>query len=567
MSAADESVVDYDDHDPSTTADADEKSRKRTRDASNDSTDCDESQKLSRGEQDTSASRASSAGASIDPSDVSSFSSANGLILVERSEGNLSYEIIPEKVGHIIGSKGMIILDIIKRSGAKVLVNQDFPKGVNRKITINGTEEQMVAAADLIKRIVDFGPTAIHENSLEGGPHTTMMIECSQAQVGKVIGGGGANIKEIQSQSGAKVQVEQDFPPEVPRQIHIAGTQKAVEAAERLVRNILAQTSGIVNLAPNQQERGQGFARNAGGFGGQMGGHQGGAGYGQQGGRGGQQGGGGYAAAGPASGGPEVQNSMDVPKSMVGKVMGKGAETLHLIQRRSSCRVNIDQNVPEGAPCKVNITGSQHNVGIAIGLVQELLSGVHYSKIGQNLPQPAGGNAGGFPSAGGYPGGGGGGGGAGGYNMPAYGGAMPGYGMAPAMSAPGYGGYGGFSNPMYNSNPYPMGGGYQSYGAAAGGAAGGYGGAFPGAGAGPSAGYGGGYGGGGYGGAQAHHGGGHGGGHAGAAPSKSKWTEHKTDDGISYWYNSASGQSQVSSMIIQHFVFLLDVNFVLFCVT
>ena len=216
MSSADgEEYADYneaEEHDPSTadlSQDADDKSRKRTREG--DLADCDEGQKLSRGEQDTSASRASNAAGSIDPNDLTTFSSANGLILAERAEGKLHYKIIPDKVGHIIGSKGMIIVDIMNRSKAQVIVNQNFEKGVNREITITGTEEQILAAADLIKRIVDFGPTAIHENSLDGGPTTTKMIHCSQAQVGKVIGGGGANIKEIQSRSGAKVQVEQNF--------------------------------------------------------------------------------------------------------------------------------------------------------------------------------------------------------------------------------------------------------------------------------------------------------------------------------------------------------------------
>lgn len=140
----------------------------------------------------------------------------------------LVLEITPDKVGQIIGSKGMIIQEIQTRSGAKAYVNQDFPDGVNRQVNITGTSEQVKAAADLINLIITQGPTAIHVNSMAGGPTVTQIIECTQPQVGKIIGTQGATIKELQSKSGARIQIDQDFPPEVPRKINVTGTAAAV---------------------------------------------------------------------------------------------------------------------------------------------------------------------------------------------------------------------------------------------------------------------------------------------------------------------------------------------------
>lgn len=140
----------------------------------------------------------------------------------------LVLEITPDKVGQIIGSKGMIIQEIQTRSGARAYVNQDFPDGVNRQVNITGSSEQVKAAADLINLIITQGPTAIHVNSMAGGPTVTQIIECSQPQVGKIIGTGGATIKELQSKSGARIQIDQDFPPEVPRKINVTGTAAAV---------------------------------------------------------------------------------------------------------------------------------------------------------------------------------------------------------------------------------------------------------------------------------------------------------------------------------------------------
>jgi len=37
---------------------------------------------------------------------------------------------------------------------------------------------------------------------------------------------------------------------------------------------------------------------------------------------------------------------MDIPRHFVGKLIGKGGEVIQLIQSKSGCKVQIDQNVP-----------------------------------------------------------------------------------------------------------------------------------------------------------------------------------------------------------------------------
>ena len=103
-------------------------------------------------------------------------------------------EVPPDRVGAIIGTKGSVILDMQTRSGAKMLVNQEFPPGVNRQVTITGTPSQVKIAGDLVKLILEHGPTAIHANSMSGGPTVNLVIECAQSVVGRVIGGQGNSI-------------------------------------------------------------------------------------------------------------------------------------------------------------------------------------------------------------------------------------------------------------------------------------------------------------------------------------------------------------------------------------
>lgn len=491
------------------------------------------------------------------------FSTDSGFFLKSETDESMVFDIVPTKVGHILGSKGMIILDLGKKSGAKIIINQDFPPGHHREVTISGTKEQMETAADLIKRIVELGPTAIHENSLKGGEVTTKWIECSQLQVGKVIGTGGANIKEIQSQSGARIQLHQNYPPEVPRKIEIVGTQPAIVTAEKLIRNLM-NSAGAAHVPP------------PGGF--QNGGNK--PRYGQNTGGSFQYGnkppyqapyqappaapaygapyGGAPPAAGPTPG--ETQHTMEVQKSFVARIIGKGAENLQKIQRLSGCRVYVDQNGPEGRPCKVNITGIPHNINLAVSLIHEIQAGVHTSKIGESLPPPI---VGGAPPAGAP------------YGNP-YGGAP--YGAMPPPSSypvdPYRGGastgYGGYPQQPY-PNPYAS-GGYEGYGnpqsyprTSA-----------PPASTAPPAGYGhpspysappata----------APSHAGYGYGAPAPAPAPAPvapvvqppkpatSEWSEHKTENGVPYWYNSRTGESQVN--YLAHFYYIFMVEFMLF---
>lgn len=60
--------------------------------------------------------------------------------------------------------QGAVIQDMQTRTGAKIFLNQDFPAGVNRQVSISGTPAQVKAAGDLIKLILEHGPTAIHVN-------------------------------------------------------------------------------------------------------------------------------------------------------------------------------------------------------------------------------------------------------------------------------------------------------------------------------------------------------------------------------------------------------------------
>ncbi len=406
-------------------------------------------------------------------------------------------DVHPRKCGAVIGSRGAVIHGMQERSGARIKLNQDYPDGEMRKLTISGSQEQVQMCAELVKRVLEpgGGSHSIHENALSGGDVMTEIVMCPPPLVGRVVGRGGGNVREVQTRSGARVQVNQQFPEGQDRQVEITGTQAAVRAAVELVKFIME--NGPVLPAP-------GMPLTAGAA---AGGGAGGGAYGP----GVSAGGGGAGGVALAPGTAAV--TVECPKACIGRVIGRGGDTVSRIQRETQAKVHIDQNVPEGAPVKVNISGYEAAVHAAIKLVQDIM---------------VNGSAG-F----------GGGGGIGG-----------GYGQQQQMGGYGVGGGGG-----YGQQPQQQMGGYGSGGHGGGG--GGYGGQ------GGSRGGGGGYGGhagstygpGGGGGGQqqyaAQHTGGYGGG--GAPPPRGGppggglphgWVEYKDQGGTPYFHNAASGVTQ-----------------------
>jgi rRNA processing protein Krr1/Pno1 len=255
--------------------------------------------------------------------------------------------IAPDKVGQIIGTKGAVIQDMQTRTGAKIFLNQDFPAGVNRQVSISGTPAQVKQAGDLIRLILEHGPTAIHVNSMSGGPIIHTVVECPQTIVGRVIGSSGATIKELQSRSGAKIQIDQNFPEGVPRKINVSGTQTAIALATQLIAYVMENGPTLPPLAGQMQAAP------------------------------GMQGMYGAPAIQSYAGAGGLQHQvMDCAKAFVGKIIGRGGEVITMIQQRSGAKVQIDQNVAEGQPCKVNMSGSAQNLAIATQLVQEAMLGV-----------------------------------------------------------------------------------------------------------------------------------------------------------------------------------------------
>ncbi|GBF95733.1 hypothetical protein Rsub_08715 [Raphidocelis subcapitata] len=64
--------------------------------------------------------------------------------------------------------------------------------------------------------------------------------------------------------------------------------------------------------------------------------------------------------------------TVDCPKSMVGRVIGKNGETIKALQTYSGALIQIDQTVE---PTKVTISGTPHSLGLAVSMVTDIVKG------------------------------------------------------------------------------------------------------------------------------------------------------------------------------------------------
>lgn len=276
-----------------------------------------------------------------------------------------------EKVGLVIGSKGVIIQEIMRRSYCKITVNQNFPDGEPRVVNITGKAPQIEIAKTLVALVIANGPSALSQSHLGVTPSSniTEEMDCPQEKVGIVIGAKGVIVQDIMRRCGCKITINQDFPDGQPRRVVFTGSPQQVEMGKTLVNAVIAHGPTAV--------------QNMGGRG-------------------------------------DVVQDLKIVQSQVGKLIGPGGSTIKEIQQRCGVKMNVDQVVPESEERRLRITGESSRVNAAVQLVYQVLHGA--GNLNMNAQQGYG-----MPMVGGY-------GNDGGGMM------HPGYGMPP-------GGYGN-SEPM-----------------------------------------------------------------------------------------------------------------------
>lgn len=157
-----------------------------------------------------------------------------------------SYLYIPDAaVGAVIGTKGSHIRNIIKFSGSTVKIAsgeeefgslppaQDGVDEPRRKVTVIGNPESQWKAQYLIfEKLREEGFTAGLEDV-----KLTVEIMVPSSQVGRIIGKGGQNVREMQRLTGAIIKLpEQGTSTGEETSVHIIGSFYSTQSAQRRIR-------------------------------------------------------------------------------------------------------------------------------------------------------------------------------------------------------------------------------------------------------------------------------------------------------------------------------------------
>lgn len=180
----------------------------------------------------------------------------------------LEMECPHAKVASVIGTRGVVVKEINRRTGCFISINQAFPDGHPRIITLKGIYENVMEAQKMILSVIEHGPTALDpQKSFSAGipgaehgsamippkiPGTSISVPCPLDKVGLVIGTRGAVIKEIIRRSKAHIFVAEEtllVAGEVCRMIEISGADKEVELGKQLVHIVLLHGPNAMDMA------------------------------------------------------------------------------------------------------------------------------------------------------------------------------------------------------------------------------------------------------------------------------------------------------------------------------
>lgn len=247
----------------------------------------------------------------------------------------------PEKVGPIIGKKGIVVQEIMRRSSCRIFVDQNFPEGQSRQIQITGHPSEIAIAIALILLVLEHGPSIVSpamQKSWEDpelAENADSNIMCPVDKVGRLIGPKGNNIHEIYRRTGCRVQVCQDSAEDdTVRKVMFFGTPQQMDEAKALVSLII--TGG--SLRENAQNT-NGTANNST--------HS--------------------RIVGTKT------TEADIDPGKVKLVIGAKGVIIAEIMKRSGCKIFINQNFPEGQPHRAVYCGLPQQIEVAMFLVDTVV--------------------------------------------------------------------------------------------------------------------------------------------------------------------------------------------------
>ncbi|KAE9606523.1 putative K domain-containing protein [Lupinus albus] len=171
-------------------------------------------------------------------------------------------EVPNNKVGVLIGKAGDTIRYLQYNSGAKIQITRDAdaaPHSATRLVELIGSLGSIEKAEKLINAVVAEadagGSPALVARGLSPAQATVgseqIQIQVPNEKVGLIIGRGGETIKNLQTKSGARIQLIPQHLPEgdnsKERTVQVTGDKRQIEFAQEMIKEVMSQSHNFAD--------------------------------------------------------------------------------------------------------------------------------------------------------------------------------------------------------------------------------------------------------------------------------------------------------------------------------
>ncbi|KAI9348444.1 poly-binding protein 4 [Zopfochytrium polystomum] len=297
--------------------------------------------------------------------------------------------VTTKEAGVIIGKGGKNVAEVRQETGVKAGVSKVIQGVHERVLTVSGTTYNVSKAYSMMAQYLLENPVSAQPVYADC---TTIRLLVSHQLVGSIIGKGGAKIKEIQEESGAKLVISKEMLPQsTERVIDVFGLVESIKMAilsiaecllqdqERAAGTILYNPQVRLGVGadyrsgpapiprtgrfdePPRQRRwdNQSYPPNTGRRFPKEGGsttptsHS--------------------PANGSSSSGDVQSRTLSVPIDMVGCIIGKGGSFINNIRRHSNARLHIAEPESGSSERVVTITGTAQSIDKALQMIHDQL--------------------------------------------------------------------------------------------------------------------------------------------------------------------------------------------------
>ncbi|XP_052090563.1 probable ATP-dependent RNA helicase DDX53 isoform X1 [Mytilus californianus] len=168
-------------------------------------------------------------------------------------------------VGRVIGKGGSKIRELQDETGAKINISKDDDGSGEKEIQLQGPPDAIAKAKEMINELThddsdsfgrgedsnrgfgrsnDSGQRSFGRNEDQNRQSDSSTIRVDSSMVGRVIGKGGSKIRELQDETGAKINISKDDDGSGEKEIQLQGPPDAIAKAKELINELTQDDRG-----------------------------------------------------------------------------------------------------------------------------------------------------------------------------------------------------------------------------------------------------------------------------------------------------------------------------------